>query len=170
MKKILVTIIILTALVIPRIAGAAVWCSFVQDGEKFCAVINDTEVDRNMCKDVSNGTVVTEDCTAETGGETNNGGGNSGASTVSLENPLNVGASPSTIIGLIIKSALGLIGGLALAMTVWGGFQWLVSAGNQEKVKKGSQTMLWAIIGLVLVLASFLLVDTFLKFLSGASQ
>lgn len=169
MKKILITIICLTALVLPRMASAAVWCSMVIEGEKSCAAIEDTPADRETCQGVLNGTVVTEDCTAaeNSGGS---GGGNSTANTVSLENPLTVGASPSTIIGLVIKSALGLIGGLALVMMVWGGFQWLVSAGNQEKVKKGSQTMLWSIIGLVLVLSSYLLVDTLLKFLSGATQ
>ena len=86
---------------------------------------------------------------------------------VKLSNPIEVSANPSQIIGLIIKSALGVIGGLALVMMVWGGFQWLASAGNPEKVKKGSSTMIWAIVGLVLALGSYVLVGTILNFLAG---
>ncbi len=86
---------------------------------------------------------------------------------VKLSNPIEVSANPSQIIGLIIKSALGVIGGLALVMMVWGGFQWLTSAGNPDKVKKGSSTMIWAIVGLVLALGSYVLVSTILNFLAG---
>ena len=86
---------------------------------------------------------------------------------VSLENPLTVEANPSTIIGLFIKAILGVVGGLALVMSVYGGFQWLTAAGNKEKIDSGSRTMLWAIVGLIITLSSYLLVDTFLNFLSG---
>jgi len=89
---------------------------------------------------------------------------------VCLDNPLTVEAQPAQLIGLIIKSALGLVGGLALAMAVWGGFQWLTAAGNKEKIDSGAKTMLWAVIGLILSLASFLLVDTILGFLAGRPQ
>jgi hypothetical protein len=100
--------------------------------------------------------------------------------TVELDNPIQLKDSknkvikdedvtPAVIIGMVIKSFLGLLGGLALVMMVWGGFQWLTSAGNDEKVKKGTQTMMWAIIGMVIVLASYLLVSTVLRFLSGST-
>lgn len=105
-----------------------------------------------------------------TGGDSGGSGGGGAGETVSLDNPLDVEADPSAIIGLIIKSLLGVVGGLALVMTVYGGFQWLTSAGNTEKVKSGSMTMLWSIIGLIIVLASYLLVDTFMNFLSGAAR
>lgn len=86
---------------------------------------------------------------------------------VSLDNPISVGADPSTIIGMIIKAFLGVVGGFALVMMVWGGFQWLTSAGSPDKVKSGTGTMLWAIIGLIVVLASYLLVNNVLQFLGG---
>lgn len=88
--------------------------------------------------------------------------------TVSLENPLTTDTTdPSVIIGLIIKSFLGIVGGVALVMTIWGGFQWLTSAGSPERVKKGTQTMIWSIIGLILVLGSYLLVQNILNFIGG---
>jgi hypothetical protein len=52
-------------------------------------------------------------------------------------------------------------------MLVWGGFQWLTSAGNDEKVHQGTQTMLWAIIGLAVVFGSYVLVTTYIQFLTG---
>lgn len=90
----------------------------------------------------------------------------SGQPVCKLQNPLSV-TSPTDLIKTIINAALGIIGALALLMFVWGGFQWFISAGSPEKVKKGSQTMLWAGIGVVAVFASYLILSTFLKYLGG---
>lgn len=89
----------------------------------------------------------------------------SGVQEVKLDNPVSINANPSSIIGIVIKAFLGLVGGVALVMMVWGGFQWLTSAGNAEKVKKGSMTMVWSIVGLVLTLSSYLILNTVLEFL-----
>ena len=89
--------------------------------------------------------------------------------SVSLDNPIEQSdIGPSGLIGLFIKSALGLVGGLTLVMVVYGGFLWLTAAGNKEKIEMGSKTMLWAVIGLILTLGSYLLVDTVINYLAGA--
>ena len=83
-----------------------------------------------------------------------------------LSNPIKSDLdNPSVLIGVVIQAVLGLVGGIALVMMVYGGFQWLTAAGNEEKIKNGTQTMLWAAIGLVLVFSSYLLVETVLSFL-----
>ncbi len=85
-----------------------------------------------------------------------------------LTNPLS--GNPTQvpeILGRVIKAAMGVIGSLALLMFVYGGFQWLISAGNAEKVKTGTQTMVWAAIGVILVFSSYLLLDTFIEYLTG---
>lgn len=80
---------------------------------------------------------------------------------VSLQNPLDIKTDdPAVIIGIVIQAFLGIVGSVALVMMVYGGFQWLTAAGNEEKIKKGTQTMLWSVVGLVLVFASYLLVST----------
>lgn len=85
-----------------------------------------------------------------------------------LDNPLaNDKTEATQIIATVIKTALGIIGALTLLMLVWGGFQWLTSAGNPEKVKMGTQTMVWAVIGVLLVFASYMLLSTFLGFLAS---
>ena len=92
-----------------------------------------------------------------------------GQEICSLENPIGIGAKGTTevsgIINVVIKAALGIIGAVTLLMFVWGGFQWLTSAGNPEKVAAGTQTMIWAVIGVFLVLSSYILLSTFLSFL-----
>ena len=70
------------------------------------------------------------------------------------------------LINTVVKAALGVIGAFTLLMFVWGGFQWLTSAGNPEKVSSGTQTMIWAVIGVVLVLSSYILLSTFFGFLA----
>lgn len=87
---------------------------------------------------------------------------------IQLENPLQGNTTDVTVIlGWIIKAALGLMGSLALFMLIWGGFQWLTSAGNPERVESGTQTMIWAAIGVVVVLSSYLIVTTYLDYLTG---
>ena len=85
-----------------------------------------------------------------------------------LTNPLNNNTVDiNQIMGNILKGVLGIMGSLTLLMLVYGAFLWLTSAGNAEKVKMGTDTMLWAVIGTVLVLSSYLLLSTFLKYLTG---
>ncbi len=87
---------------------------------------------------------------------------------VKLDNPLEGNKTEATqIISKVITTALGIIGALTLLMLVYGGFQWLTSAGNPEKVKMGTQTMVWAIIGVLLVFASYMLLSTFTNYLTG---
>lgn len=92
--------------------------------------------------------------------------GNNGREVCTLTNPIG-STEVSSIVAKVISTLLGIIGGLTLLMFVWGGFQWLTSAGSPEKVKNGMQTMVWAVIGVMLVLASYLLLSTFLNFLTG---
>lgn len=86
-----------------------------------------------------------------------------------LPNPIanNVTDVP-TLIKNIITGLLGIIGALSLLMFVWGGASWLLSAGNPERVKAGTQTMIWAAIGVVFVFVSYIILQTvFTKLLSG---
>ena len=84
----------------------------------------------------------------------------------SIENPIQT-TEVTSLIKTVISAVLGIIGSFALLMLVWGGFQWLTSAGNAEKVDAGTKTMVWALIGVMVVLASYFLLSTFLDFLTG---
>ena len=64
---------------------------------------------------------------------------------------------------MLIKAALGLIGAVSLFVFIMGGFKWLTSLGNAEKVSKGAKTMLWAVLGLIITFASYLILNLLLK-------
>ncbi len=48
---------------------------------------------------------------------------------------------------------------LCLFFLVWGGIQWITSAGDKTKVQAARNRLTWAIIGLVLTLLSFFLLS-----------
>lgn len=78
--------------------------------------------------------------------------------TTNLFNPLTGDASNKEI-PLIIKDIitflLGLTGVLALIAFIYGGGLWLISAGNEDLIKKGRTSMLWAVIGIAVVFSSY---------------
>ena len=102
-------------------------------------------------------------------------------SVVSLQNPLSSLSSSgerikaegaakkkgvtdiSLVAGRIIKESLKYIGGITLLIFLYGGFMWLISGGDAEKVKKGSQTVLWAVVGLFIIFSSYAILDLVLK-------
>lgn len=80
------------------------------------------------------------------------------AFAVTLDNPLREN-DPRVIIGKIISAALGIVGSLALAIFIYGGFTWTISAGNDDKIKKGKDMIIWATFGLAVIFASYALVS-----------
>lgn len=83
-------------------------------------------------------------------------------STIKLEAPITETSAPK-IIGNIIKTILTIVGALALGMFVYGGFTWLTSGGSPDRIKKGRDILVWAVIGLVIIFASYTLVDFLLR-------
>lgn len=77
-----------------------------------------------------------------------------------LEDPLGLPADKPipTLIGKVIKGALGIVGSLALVMFIYGGLVWMTSAGNEQRVKTGKDILIWATIGLVIIFTSYALV------------
>lgn len=63
------------------------------------------------------------------------------------------------VFGNILILASGLIVLILFIMFVIGSFQYLTSAGNPEKVQKARSTLMWAVVGTVLFLASYLILN-----------
>ncbi len=62
--------------------------------------------------------------------------------------------------GINIASYLfSIIGALALLMFVYGGITLVMSMGNPEKVKKGGEIMMAAVLGLIIVFGSYVLIQ-----------
>jgi hypothetical protein len=88
----------------------------------------------------------------------------------SLENPIGSGTDINVILGNAVKVAMGVVGSLALIAFVYGGFMWLTSSGSQDKVKQGSNTMLYAVIGLFIIFAGYAILNTVLSGITGAGS
>jgi TRAP-type C4-dicarboxylate transport system permease small subunit len=98
----------------------------------------------------------TQNNTGSTKTTQNNSSGSCSNGSCTLTNPLSVN-TPQALIGKIINSVLGVVGSLALLMFIYGGLTWMTSSGNQEKVKKGRDIILWSAIGLMVVFLSYTL-------------
>lgn len=55
----------------------------------------------------------------------------------------------------VINYALGLAGLIAVVFIINGGIQYITSAGNEEKNKKATSTLTYAVIGLIIVFAAY---------------
>ncbi len=77
---------------------------------------------------------------------------------VSLSNPLQADSLPE-LINNVIKGLLGVVGAISLLMIVIGGILWMTSGGNSDRIKRGKDTLVWAVIGLVVVFLSYAIIN-----------
>jgi len=155
--------ILLSAFLIPAAANAgACKCTGVQTGY---SCDNDKQCENTaICP--SNPDTATCDTSATPAPGSGSGAGTTPTptTTTSLTNPLagickdaQGTACVQLVLGSVIKTALGVVGSIALLMAVWGGFLWLTSMGNESKVEQGKKTLIWSILGLVLIFGAYAL-------------
>ena len=92
----------------------------------------------------------------------------SALATAELDNPLKTD-DIRVMIGRIIKAILGISGGLALLMFIWGGLIWMTSQGEKAKIEKGQKTLSWAVIGLAILFVAYAAVNWVIKALEGSA-
>lgn len=66
------------------------------------------------------------------------------------------------IVLTIINFFLGFLGLLAVVMVIYGGFLYVSSAGNEENVNKAKKILLYAVVGIIVIIVSFALVNSLL--------
>ena len=64
------------------------------------------------------------------------------------------GNLPSQL-GRVINGGLAVIGIIFLILAIYGGFRILLSSGNTENVKKGRDTLIYAIIGMIVITLAY---------------
>lgn len=69
-------------------------------------------------------------------------------------NPLGT-VNLNVVLGRIIRTVLGFVGALFLAMFVYGGTQWMLAGGDAKKVESGRKTLINAVIGMAVVAVSY---------------
>lgn len=62
---------------------------------------------------------------------------------------------PKATAAKIINIILGFLGIIAVILGLWGGFQIMTAAGNEDKVASGRKTMTYAVIGLVIIFVAW---------------
>ena len=77
------------------------------------------------------------------------------------------GVKLPTIIGRIIRKILPFVGSLFFAMFVYGGFLWFTAGGDSKNVDKSKKTLRSAVIGLVIIMGAYALLDVVLSTLSS---
>lgn len=58
-------------------------------------------------------------------------------------------------IGLVVQSIFGFLAIIFTALLIFAGFQWMTAQGDEDKVRKAQGTIRMAIIGVIIVLASY---------------
>jgi hypothetical protein len=69
-----------------------------------------------------------------------------------------------SVVTSILGVALGLAGLAVFIMFVYGAFRWLTAGANEKVVQEAKGTLTWAVIGLVLMLASFFILQLIYNF------
>ncbi len=62
----------------------------------------------------------------------------------------------------IVNFFLTFLGLIAVVMIIYGGFLYVTAAGNQEKIESAKKIIMYAVIGIVVILLSFAIVNTIL--------
>lgn len=70
----------------------------------------------------------------------------------------------------IIRIALGFLGIIAVVIILLGGFKWMTSGGNDEKVKDAKKLIFAGIIGLVIVISAYAIAAFVINAIVGATS
>ncbi|MCK4539814.1 hypothetical protein KAU09_01525 [Candidatus Parcubacteria bacterium] len=68
----------------------------------------------------------------------------------------------------IIKYLITFLGIIAVAIILYGGFVWMTAAGNEDRVTKAKNIIIAGVIGLVIVIASYAIVNFVIEMTNDA--
>jgi hypothetical protein len=69
----------------------------------------------------------------------------------------------------IVNFFLTFLGLIAVVMIIYGGFLYVSAAGNSEKIENAKKIIMYAVIGIIVILLSFAIVNTILTAGSGGA-
>ena len=73
------------------------------------------------------------------------------------------------VIAKIIRAVLGLLGIVVVVIIIYAGYEIMLSGGDEEKINRGKKILMNAVIGLAIILSSFIIVQFLLNALSKAT-
>lgn len=72
----------------------------------------------------------------------------------------------SSLIVNVLNIVFGLLAGVAFISVVYGGFKYVLSQGEPDKITKAKDIILYSIIGLIVSFSAFGIVNVFIKAIS----
>ena len=79
------------------------------------------------------------------------------------------GTNVNALIKTVINWFLGIALGVAVLFLIIGGFWYITSAGNEETAEKGRKTAVNALIGIVIIVLAFVIVNVVANLVSGTT-
>lgn len=76
---------------------------------------------------------------------------------------------PQDLLFNILRAVLGLIGAVAFVIVLYGGFVYLTAGGNAEQTGKALQIILWAAIGLAVILFAYIIMSYVVGVVAGGA-
>ncbi len=61
-------------------------------------------------------------------------------------------------VALVIKTATGIMGSIALVMMIYGGFLWMTSSGNSSQVDKAQNVIFYGALGILVIFGSYAII------------
>lgn len=80
---------------------------------------------------------------------------------------LNAAGDVNGLIRIVVFVLLGISGAIAVVFVIIGGFQYLTSGGNEEAAEKGKKTLINAIIGTVIIIMAYVIINVIVNLVSG---
>lgn len=75
---------------------------------------------------------------------------------------------PSGLIYRVISLLLFVAGALAVLFVIIGGYQYITAAGNEEASEKGKKTLTNAVIGVVVIIMAYVIINVVVNTISGS--
>lgn len=86
---------------------------------------------------------------------------------IELYNPLGGDVTVAQFIGRGIRAVIGIVGGIALLMFIYGGIVWMTAGGSQERISSAKNVLKNSFIGLLLIFFSYAIISIFFSILGG---
>ena len=84
---------------------------------------------------------------------------NSGVTSAKGDGVNDTASDPQTLVKQFVNIFLFAVGALSVIMLIWGGIRYTTSAGDSNKVQAAKNTVLYAIVGLVIAILAYAIVN-----------
>lgn len=78
-----------------------------------------------------------------------------GSSGISLPGGENSEEQAQVIVGKVIQAFLSIFGIIFMILMIYGGYKWMLASGREDEISKAKDIIKAAIIGLIIVMASY---------------